>query len=536
MAPNTHPKQPRSSRRFSRLALLALLLAAFALVASSCGRDDTADPGATTTTAASGGGGTDGTDGNGSETVTVTTEPPPPDITTLPADFCDNAPERESSEIGVSKDKITLLVMADVGSTLAPGLFQGSIDGAKAWAEHVNKNGGLACRQIELIEHDSKISSVDTTNGFLKACEEALAMVGSTALFATDIRALNSCDDQAGNPTGIPDIAERAVEAAHSCSPNAFAPTNGVCPFTEGAREYRNNLGPHKLLAEQAESNGNPLHGIFLIPGDLSSATNSSMPGIRAHAEFGVANDGEFNVSGGFTQAQYGTYITAMKSANSNYAYNGSNDQTMLLWKSEAQAQGLELDSVTWMCSIACYTPTFLDNDVAEGTYVWMPFLPFEERTHNAELDTFLTAMETDNPASWSAGAWVAGRMLENAVNTIVLRDGVNGITRAKILAEMRNLRTFTANGWFGTLDWSTKLTSKCYVLLQAQEVDDELAFVRIAPSAPGTLDCSDDNIIVNYLDSAKEASSGPEGYDSRKAGYKTEAEDDRKAAIAELG
>ena len=526
MAPNTHSHQLRSSRRFSRLAWLALLLAAFSLVASACGREESTNNGQTTTSATAVTTAPPSNNGDDDSATTANT-------TTIPPDVCETT-ELESSETGISDDKITVLVMADVGSPLAPGLFQGSIDGTKAWAEHVNANGGLACRQIEVIEHDSMINPVATTNGFLEACAKALAMIGSTALFATDVRDLNTCKDKAGNATGIPDIAERAVEAAHACSPNTFAPTNGVCPFTQGAREYHNNMGPHKFLQERAEAEGDPLHGVFLIPGDLPSAINSSMPGIRAHTEFDVGNDGEFNVSGASPQPAYGQYIEAMKSADSNYAYNGSNDQTMLLWKKEALAQGIDLDAITWMCSIACYTPTFLDNDVAEGTYVWMTFLPFEERAYNEELDTFLTAVGTDNPPSWAAGAWVAGRMFESAVNNVVVAHGLNGITRARILEEMRQLTNFTANGWFGVLDWSTKLTSKCFVLLQAQEVAGEQEFVRVTPSEPGTLDCNDDNIIVNYLDSANEASSGPAGYEGRQAGYQTEAKASMDAILAE--
>ena len=428
-----------------------------------------------------------------------------------------------SSEIGISEDTITVLVMADVGSPLAPSLFQGSIDGTKAWAEHVNNNGGLACRQIEVIEHDSMINSVATANGFFEACEQALAMVGSTALFVTNVEYLNTCTDQAGDPTGIPDIAERALEDIHGCSPNTFAPVSGVCPYSGGAREYHTNLGAHMWLQEQAKAAGEPLHGVFLIPGDVPSAINQTMPAIRGHSEFGVGNDGEFNVSSLTTRTDYGQFIEVMKSANSNYAYTGLNYQSMIQWKSEAKVQGFDLDSSTWICSISCYTPTFLESDVAEGTYLWLPFLPFEERNHNGELDTFLTAIGQDNPPSWAAGAWVAGRTFESAVNNIVAAGGPNAITRKSILAELNKLTAFDANGWFGELNWSNKLSTKCYVLLQVQAIDGENAFVRVAPDAPGTFDCDDNNIVISYLDAAAEANAGPDGYANRKAEYETQ-------------
>jgi len=507
---------------------VCLLLAALAVIAAACGRDsddDTTAPDpapattapATTapaTTAAAGG--DDSTTADSGDADTTTTEAPLViESTTTTPDLCETT-ELEATETGVSEDTITVLVMADVGSPLAPGLFQGSIDGVKAWADNVNANGGLACRMIEVIEHDSQIRPDLTTNGFLIACEEALALVGSTALFATNVEDLNTCEDQQGNPIGVPDIPERAVEAVHACSPNTFAITNGTCPYSgEGAREYYNNLGAQMWLIEQAEADGEELHGVFLIPGDLASAITASMPAIRAHFELGIDNDGEFNVSGSAAQATYAQYIEAMKSADSNYAYTGSNDQSMLKWKGEAEVQGLDLDSIVWSCALACYTSDFLEQDVAEGTYIWLQFLPFDERDVNQELNSFIEAIGQDQPASWAAGAWVSGRLFENAINQIVARDGLNAITRQALLDEMRTIRTFDANGWYGTLDFSTKLTSQCFMLLQIQDGE----FERVYPAERGTLDCNPDNIVTNIIDSQAEFNAGPEGYVEERRG-----------------
>jgi len=520
VASNIRTKNARPQKPLKLATKICLLLAALAVIAAACGRDDddpVTGPDTTPTTATAPPQTTTTTGGEDPDGETTTTEAPLViESTTTSPDICETA-ELEDSEIGITADKITILVMADVGSPLAPGLFQGSIDGTKAWADHVNENGGLACREIEVIEHDSQINPEKTTSGFLRACEEAVALIGSTSLFVTNVEDLNTCTDQAGNPIGIPDIPERAVEAVHACSPNTFAITNAICPYSgSGAREYHNMVGPHRWLQAQATANGNPLHGVFLIPGDLASAINSSMPGIRSNSEIGIGNDGEFNVSGAAPQASYAQYIEVMKSSDSNYAYTGSNDQSMLKWKSEAEVQGLDLDSITWICSIACYTPDFQEQDVAEGTYVWLSFLPFEEKDANDELNTFIGAMGEDNPPSWAAGAWVAGRLFENAVNQIVARDGLNAITRQAILDEMRQISAFDANGWFGTLNFSTKLTSPCFVLLRVTDGE----FARVYPQERGTFDCNaDNNILVNVLDSEAEYNAGPEGYLEERSG-----------------
>ena len=45
------------------------------------------------------------------------------------------------SDVGVTPNAITVTVVADTGSPLRPGLFQGSVDGVKAWAKYINANG-----------------------------------------------------------------------------------------------------------------------------------------------------------------------------------------------------------------------------------------------------------------------------------------------------------------------------------------------------------------------------------------------------------
>jgi hypothetical protein len=391
--------------------------------------------------------------------------------------------------------------MADVGSELAPGLFQGSIDGAKAWAKTVNANGGLGCRKVDVIEWDSKISATESTNGFLEACAKAAALVGSTSLFIGDVNTINTCPDKAGNPTGIADIPERAVDANHQCSPNVFTPAGvaGSCPWSgSGTRDYNVMVGPFQQYLKIA---GVPLHGIYLVPSDLPSTIESSMPTLRGFNDAGLVSDGTFGVSGRAEQAVYAEYVAAMKAKGSNYAQNGSNDSSMIKLRSEAAAQGLDSSKVLWACSLACYTKAFRDDPNTEGTYLWLPFLPFEERSSNPELDTFLTAIGNDFPQSWAVGAWNAGRALEVAVNKIVAADGPNGITRAKIISTMKTITDFDNQKWIGTVDFSKKSVSPCFVLLQLTGGK----YVRKFPAEVGTMDCSATNLAKWSGDSAAE-------------------------------
>src|SRR3954452_10398968 len=78
-----------------------------------------------------------------------------------------------ASEVGVSPTAITVTVIADTGSPIRPGVFQGSVDAVQAWAKYVNANGGLACRQVVVKAADSKLSGDDARNSITTACGDS---------------------------------------------------------------------------------------------------------------------------------------------------------------------------------------------------------------------------------------------------------------------------------------------------------------------------------------------------------------------------
>ena len=89
----------------------------------------------------------------------------------------------------MSASEITVTVMADVGSPLAPGLFQGNIDGVKAFADWINANGGIGCRQLVVNTWDSKLDPTESKNGLIDSCTNSLSLVGGNSLFNPDVDA-----------------------------------------------------------------------------------------------------------------------------------------------------------------------------------------------------------------------------------------------------------------------------------------------------------------------------------------------------------
>ncbi|MDH3705474.1 MAG: ABC transporter substrate-binding protein, partial [Acidimicrobiia bacterium] len=162
---------------------IAAVVLVLAIIAAACGSRDDPAPSAGSTTPA---------------TSPVDSEPTPTDTAdgatpTTDSSELDCSGPLEATEIGVTEDTIKVIVMADSDSPLAPGLFQGAADGAMAWGERINAEGGLACRQVEVEFWDTKLNATETVNGFLQACETALALVGTTVLFGNDTADLTPC-------------------------------------------------------------------------------------------------------------------------------------------------------------------------------------------------------------------------------------------------------------------------------------------------------------------------------------------------------
>ena len=66
------------------------------------------------------------------------------------------------AEIGVSATEIHVAALADVDNAVAPGIFQGVVDGVKGAAAYINSKaggGGIAGRKLVVDFIDSKLAA-----------------------------------------------------------------------------------------------------------------------------------------------------------------------------------------------------------------------------------------------------------------------------------------------------------------------------------------------------------------------------------------
>ncbi len=408
-----------------------------------------------------------------------------------------------ATEVGVTAKEIRIAVIADVDNPVIPGLFQGSVDGARGVAKYLNATGGLAGRKVVVDFIDSHLSGDEARNALTQACEEDFAMVGTSAVLLTTVEPQVNCVDKAGAVTGLPDIPFVTTEVVQQCSPVTFpiAPPQIICSTRdEHPQTYQGSVGRGFYYEKKF---GNDLHGAYIFGSDSKSARNASFSSGQGQLrQVCCESDRDFDISGLATQAEYGQVAQQLKSDDATYAQCTSASSCTLKLRKEAKIQGVSSVKV-WDCTTQCYDPAFLEEGGAdvEGQFadlLYLPFLDAKDRKANKMAADFVKYTGKDNAGKLGAVyAWAAGIALRDAVNTIVDENGNNGLTRAALLEALGNIHEFDADGMFGKIDLGGRKVTPCHVLTQVKDGK----FVRVTPKKAGTFDCAAKNVIETQLD-----------------------------------
>ena len=204
----------------------------------------------------------------------------------------------EASEVGVTPTDITVTVIADVGSPLSPGLFQGSMDGVKAWAAYVNANGGLACRKVNVVQADSKLSPDEAKNGVTTACRTRSCCSAPPRCSSTTCARPRAARTRPASPPASP----TSPSSRPSPSSSARRSRSRSSPTAAAARTRARACAPTRSVTPAIEwfkkNVTTDLHGVFVVPADLPSTITSSTPLFTAIQHDGVKQDAEFGASG----------------------------------------------------------------------------------------------------------------------------------------------------------------------------------------------------------------------------------------------
>jgi hypothetical protein len=419
------------------------------------------------------------------------------------AQSSDEAPK--ATDVGITADEIHVAVVADVDNPFAPNIFKGSVDAVKGAAKFLNSKaggGGLAGRTVVVDFYDSELNMNATTNAQIQACQNDVAMVGTSAAFLTSVENMRNCPDANGAITGLPDIPFVTSGLAHQCSDQSFPiATPGIICATkdEHPQTYQPNVGRGYYYKQKF---GPDVHGVYEFANVSKAAHDATfVSGVGQVRIVCCKSDKDVDISGTPTQSSFTPVIQDMKNVGANYG-QAADANSMVLMRKEAALQGLTGVKV-WDCASSCYNEAFLrqgGQDV-EGQYVdaiFLPFLSKAEQKANPMLANFVKYTGTDRVDGYGIDAWAAMIAFRDAVNYAVQHDGgVNGVTRKTIFDGLNQIHSFSAEGMIGTIDLAGRKTTPCHVLTQVKDGK----FERLYPSEPGTFDCAKKNVRKVKLD-----------------------------------
>ena len=408
-----------------------------------------------------------------------------------------------ATEVGVTATTIRIAVIADVDTPAAPGLFQGSRDAVEGFARYINAHGGLAGRKLVVDFIDSHLSDSDARNAVIQACSQDFAMVGTAALFLSNVDDQLACKDQAGQATGLPDIPFLTTTIAQQCSPITFpvSPPEVLCPTKDQhPQTYQASVGRADYYQKKY---GKDLHGVYVFGADLKAARDASFAsGLGQMRAVGIKSDEDFNLPTSAPQSSYTPIAQAIRNDNSTYAQAAGAFNMTVALRREAKLQGITSVKV-WDCGTQCYDPQLLQQggtDV-EGQYadtLYLPFLNAADRNANQMLANFY--QYTGPTKAGELGAvysWVAAVAFRDAVNAVVKQGGNNALTRKALLDQLNKFHSFNADGMYSPIDLAARTIGPCHVLNQVQNGK----FVRVEPTKPGTFDCPKNGVVHVKLD-----------------------------------
>jgi hypothetical protein len=416
----------------------------------------------------------------------------------------------KATEVGVTPNEIHIAVIADVDNPLVPGVFAGSRDAVVGFAKYINascatKNKCLAGRKLVVDSYDPHLNPTTTRTDEILACANDLAMVGTSAVTLESVEDMRNCKDQAGATTGIPDIPFLAAPLVQQCSNESFpvAPIGIRCATKDQhPQTYDSNVARGYYFLKKYGA----LHGIYLFSSNSKDGYDDELVGDGGLRDIGgvgrgIRSDGDFAVSAGAIQSEFTPFVQAMKTKGSNYAQCAQPDVCTVELRKEAVLQSATNQVKVWDCG-NCYDKQFLQAGGAdvEHEYVWNGSLPFydpREQKANPMLANAIRFTGQDKFDGAGIFAWAAAVAFRDAVNADVKAHGVNGLTRANLLAALNGIHKFDAGGMIAPHDFAGRKISDCEVLLQVRHG----RFVRVQPTKPGTFDCNPKYVITRKLD-----------------------------------
>ena len=402
------------------------------------------------------GGGTDGSGSGGGSGVSGLDGAT---ATTLPAGGNGGA-----TDVGVTADTITLGTVTTLSGPV-PGLFQGASLGVQAFVAYVNSQGGVNGRQLKLVVRDDQFDSGQHRAQTQDLAPKVLGFLGSFSLF-----------DDSGVPIieqqGMPDVGYGLTDTRRKFALN-FSPQ----PAESGTFRTGGFIFYAKRFPEAVKAVGT-------IYGDVPASKAAALDSMAAARSVGW----NFVYERGYqpTETDFTADIVRMRQAGVKAFFTTSADaKTMARIVNAMKQQNFEPEFIGFGAS--GYDRAFLTlaGAAAEGVWVDQQLALYagEDAQTVPEvglMNQWLQKVKPNYvPDLFAAYGWASGRILLHA-----LQEAGPNLTREAVLASLRKLDDFDANGLLANAGPASKRQPTCNLFMQVKGGK----FTRVEPAGKGFL------------------------------------------------
>ena len=350
----------------------------------------------------------------------------------------------DSSQPGVDAKKITLANVADVSGPV-PGIFESARLGAKAFAAFFNASDNLCGHELEVLELDSRADAAADQQSYARACDDAFAAVGSMSAF-----------DSGGAATaqgcGLPDLRSTTVN-----------PERARCTTCFAAQSVNPGLVPSALPTYWLKENKDATQHMALLYINAGAAVPNAESFKKAWTKAGWKIDYFQGID--VAEFNFTSYVQKMKERGIKMVYYVGPLQNTVKLQQAMEQQQFEPD--VYLQDATIYDGDYVEQagDLAKGVYVYANIAQFED-TKNREMALYRAWLEQVSPGAdpnfYGLYAWSAMRLF---VQQAVQLGGK--LTRARLVAALRGVHAWTANGLHSPQDVGGKTTGKCQKVIQ---------------------------------------------------------------------
>jgi ABC-type branched-subunit amino acid transport system substrate-binding protein len=420
---------------------------------------DTGGTTGTTTTGDTGGGGTAGTGDTGGTTGTSGTSGTGGGTTGGGSGSTGGSKAPAGSDVkagscagfknqtGITDKTITLGNSSDISGPV-PGLFTSAQQATKAYVAYFNATSDICGRKLQLNFYDSRTDAGADQQSYVKMCDSVFAGVGSMSAF-------DSGGAATAQKCGLPDIRSASVTRER----NACTTCYGV--QATDADEFENAV-PDFFMKNYRDA---AQHAAFLYLNAGAAAQNAKTQ-IAVEKKRGMKF--LYTAGIGVSEFNYGSYVQAMKDKGVKWVqFLGSYQAAVRLAQTMQQAA---FKPQIYLGDPTVYNQDFIKTggSAVEGAVAFVDFTPFEEAGGNKEMQLYRQWLAQVAPGAeptfFGLFSWSAAKLFVQQA----LKLG-GKLTRSSLVASMRSVNGWTADGLHAAQPVGAKHTASCWRFLQVK-------------------------------------------------------------------